>query len=186
MRMTPEQKAAAVDTALEIRKAHGRAWADIARELGVSTTWLAERVKGRDAAPLAGGITPAMVEEAKRHRANGATWRVTARRVGAGNAKRLADTCNGSIKKAPRMRDYARMEGVTALVPDEALTEAVQAFRFGAIDPRQEVRHWLLQRQAGYAISHSATHVLRALGLVGRHSRELSKKGRIYLWLAFK
>ena len=184
MRMTPKQKTEAVARAIAIRAERGTSWATIAKEVGVSTTWLIGRVGGHVTAPLAGAITPEMVEAAKLHRESGATWKVTARRVGAGNAKRLADTCNGSIKKAGK--NYARLESVTQLVTDKAIKVAIGPYSFGIDEIRKDVGRWLLQRQADYAISHTATHVLRTLGLIGQNSRDLTKKGRVYLWLAFK
>jgi len=181
--MTPKQKADAVARAIVIRAECGASWATIAKEVGVSTTWLVGRVSAHVTAPLAGAITPEMVEVAKLHRASGATWKVTARRVGASNVKRLADACNGSIKKTGK--NYARLESVTELVTDKAIKAAVGPYNFGE-DIRAELGRWLLQRQAGFAVSHTATQVLRSLGLIGRNSRDLTRKGCIYLWLAFK
>lgn len=185
MRMTPLEKDQAVAKAVAMRAETGVSWASIAATFGVSTTWLTRRLTGIEVPALARAITPEMAEEAKKHRANGVRWSAVARRVGAGNVKLLEKVVRGNGKREPKRLGWFRLGHVDKIVTPEQLTEQWDQWNFGHREMRQEIRKWLLQCQAGYAVSHSATSLLRNLGLIGRRSRDLSAKGRIYLLYAF-
>ena len=74
---------------------------------------------------------------------------------------------------------------VLKLVSDEELDSAWGNADFGGLERRDVVRHALLKCASGYYQGFTSKQIITALGLI-TPGYVLTKKGKEYLWAAFK
>jgi len=83
------------------------------------------------------------------------------------------------------MKKSLRMMELSELVTDKQIENVFHNTNFGkGSNPRDIVKHALLKENASWANGHTATCILRELGLITKSG--VTTKGKLYLYEAFK